>query len=229
MLYHGTSNKETVHRDVDRLLDMVGLSKHVLGRYPHEFSGGQRQRIGIARALSLNPRFLVCDEPVSALDVSIQAQILNLLRSLQKDLGLTCMFVGHGLGAVNYVSDRIAVMYLGKIVEIGPAQEVFHHPVHPYTRALIDAVPIADPKKREQKPLLTGEIGSSTNPPSGCRFHPRCPYATESCRQEVPELCSVFPGSSHLAACPYAIAQLAGGAPAYDAKMQQVVVEQKWR
>ena len=182
MLYHGISNKETVHRDVDRLLDMVGLPKHVLGRYPHEFSGGQRQRIGIARALSLNPRFLVCDEPVSALDVSIQAQILNLLRSLQKDLGLTCMFVGHGLGAVNYVSDRIAVMYLGKIVEIGPAQEVFHHPVHPYTRALIDAVPIADPKKREQKPLLTGEIGSSTNPPSGCRFHPRCPYATESCR-----------------------------------------------
>ena len=229
MLYHGISNKETVHRDVDRLLDMVGLPKHVLGRYPHEFSGGQRQRIGIARALSLNPRFLVCDEPVSALDVSIQAQILNLLRSLQKDLGLTCMFVGHGLGAVNYVSDRIAVMYLGKIVEIGPAQEVFHHPVHPYTRALIDAVPIADPKKREQKPLLTGEIGSSTNPPSGCRFHPRCPYATESCRQEVPELCSVFPGSSHLAACPYAVAQLTGGAPAYDAKMQQVVVEQKWR
>ena len=229
MLYHGISNKETVHRDVDRLLDMVGLPKHVLGRYPHEFSGGQRQRIGIARALSLNPRFLVCDEPVSALDVSIQAQILNLLRSLQKDLGLTCMFVGHGLGAVNYVSDRIAVMYLGKIVEIGPAQEVFHHPVHPYTRALIDAVPIADPKKREQKPLLTGEIGSSTNPPSGCRFHPRCPYATESCRQEVPELCSVFPGSSHLAACPYAIAQLTGGVPAYDAKMQQVVVEQKWR
>jgi|GEM_PF-2184485 len=160
---------------------------------------------------------------------AISENIASMLRSLQKDLGLTCMFVGHGLGAVNYVSDRIAVMYLGKIVEIGPAQEVFHHPVHPYTRALIDAVPIADPKKREQKPLLTGEIGSSTNPPSGCRFHPRCPYATESCRQEVPELCSVFPGSSHLAACPYAIAQLAGGAPAYDAKMQQVVVEQKWR
>ena len=199
MLYHGISNKETVHRDVDRLLDMVGLPKHVLGRYPHEFSGGQRQRIGIARALSLNPRFLVCDEPVSALDVSIQAQILNLLRSLQKDLGLTCMFVGHGLGAVNYVSDRIAVMYLGKIVEIGPAQEVFHHPVHPYTRALIDAVPIADPEKREQKPLLTGEIGSSTNPPSGCRFHPRCPYATEECRAKLPELREVTPG--HFVAC----------------------------
>ena len=199
MLYHGISNKETVHRDVDRLLDMVGLPKHVLGRYPHEFSGGQRQRIGIARALSLNPRFLVCDEPVSALDVSIQAQILNLLRSLQKDLGLTCMFVGHGLGAVNYVSDRIAVMYLGKIVEIGPAQEVFHHPVHPYTRALIDAVPIADPKKREQKPLLTGEIGSSTNPPSGCRFHTRCPYATERCRTADPAAMEISEG--HMVKC----------------------------
>ena len=221
-------SKFEAKRQTDDLLHMVGLEDKKQKKLKG-FSGGQRQRIGIARALSLNPRFLVCDEPVSALDVSIQAQILNLLRSLQKDLGLTCMFVGHGLGAVNYVSDRIAVMYLGKIVEIGPAQEVFHHPVHPYTRALIDAVPIADPKKREQKPLLNGEIGSSTNPPSGCRFHPRCPYATESCRQEVPELCSVFPGSSHLAACPYAIAQLAGGAPAYDAKMQQVVVEQKWR
>lgn len=229
LVIRGEKDQKKIDEEVYRVLELVGLVREHAGRYPHEFSGGQRQRIGIARALSLNPRFLVCDEPVSALDVSIQAQILNLLRSLQKDLGLTCMFVGHGLGAVNYVSDRIAVMYLGKIVEIGPAQEVFHHPVHPYTRALIDAVPIADPKKREQKPLLTGEIGSSTNPPSGCRFHPRCPYATESCRQEVPELCSVFPGSSHLAACPYAIAQLTGGVPAYDAKMQQVVVEQKWR
>ena len=226
---HNLVPKAELNDYIDQVMDNCGLQPFHKDRYPHEFSGGQRQRIGIARALSLNPRFLVCDEPVSALDVSIQAQILNLLRSLQKDLGLTCMFVGHGLGAVNYVSDRIAVMYLGKIVEIGPAQEVFHHPVHPYTRALIDAVPIADPKKREQKPLLTGEIGSSTNPPSGCRFHPRCPYATESCRQEVPELCSIFPGSSHLAACPYAVAQLTGGAHAYDAKMQQVVVEQKWR
>ena len=226
---HNLVPKAELNDYIDQVMDNCGLQPFHKDRYPHEFSGGQRQRICIARALALNPEFVVCDEPVSALDVSIQAQILNLLRSLQKDLGLTCMFVGHGLGAVNYVSDRIAVMYLGKIVEIGPAQEVFHHPVHPYTRALIDAVPIADPKKREQKPLLTGEIGSSTNPPSGCRFHPRCPYATESCRQEVPELCSVFPGSSHLAACPYAIAQLTGGAPAYDAKMQQVVVEQKWR
>ena len=161
MLYHHISTKQTVGKDVDRLLDMVGLPKNVLGRYPHEFSGGQRQRIGIARALSLNPEFLVCDEPVSALDVSIQAQILNLLKSLQKELGLTCLFVGHGLGAVNYVSDRIAVMYLGKIVEIGPAREVFRHPVHPYTKALIDAVPLADPKLREEKKPLGGEIASA--------------------------------------------------------------------
>ena len=228
-IHHMYKTREERREKVEKILAKVGLAPEHAERYPHQFSGGQRQRVGIARALIMNPKLIIADECISALDVSIQAQILNLLRSLQKDLGLTCMFVGHGLGAVNYVSDRIAVMYLGKIVEIGPAQEVFHHPVHPYTRALIDAVPIADPKKREQKPLLTGEIGSSTNPPSGCRFHPRCPYATESCRQEVPELCSVFPGSSHLAACPYAIAQLTGGAPAYDAKMQQVVVEQKWR
>ena len=203
MLYHGISNKETVHRDVDRLLDMVGLPKHVLGRYPHEFSGGQRQRIGIARALSLNPRFLVCDEPVSALDVSIQAQILNLLRSLQKDLGLTCMFVGHGLGAVNYVSDRIAVMYLGKIVEIGEAKEIFRHPVHPYTQALIEAVPVPDPEEKDRrKEFLAGEIGDSANPPMGCRFHPRCPYATPECAKQVPELLELAGCPGHLVACP---------------------------
>lgn len=202
MLYHHISTKQTVEKDVDRLLDMVGLPKNVLGRYPHEFSGGQRQRIGIARALSLNPEFLVCDEPVSALDVSIQAQILNLLKSLQKDLGLTCLFVGHGLGAVNYVSDRIAVMYLGKIVEIGPAREVFRNPVHPYTKALIDAVPVADPNRREEKRLLGGEIASAADPPEGCRFHPRCPYACGACRQSEPQLTETQPGSGHFAACP---------------------------
>lgn len=202
MLYHHISTKQTVGKDVDRLLDMVGLPKNVLGRYPHEFSGGQRQRIGIARALSLNPEFLVCDEPVSALDVSIQAQILNLLKSLQKELGLTCLFVGHGLGAVNYVSDRIAVMYLGKIVEIGPAREVFRHPVHPYTKALIDAVPLADPKLREEKKPLGGEIASAADPPKGCRFHPRCPHACDACRQTEPQLAETLPGSSHFAACP---------------------------
>ena len=188
MLYHGVSTKDTVEKDMVKILDMVGLARNVLGRYPHEFSGGQRQRIGIARALSLNPRFIVCDEPVSALDVSIQAQILNLLKSLQKELHLTLLFVGHGLGAVNYVSDRIAVMYLGKIVEMGEAKEVFNHPVHPYTKALFDAVPVPDPKEREkEKRLLQGEVGDSNHPPKGCRFHPRCPLRE---------------GTAHYAACP---------------------------
>ena len=189
MLYHHISEKNTVERDILKILDMVGLPKTVLGRYPHEFSGGQRQRIGIAKALSLNPEFIVCDEPVSALDVSIQAQILNLLKDLQKELGLTLLFVGHGLGAVNYVSDKIAVMYLGKIVEYGEAKEIFNHPVHPYTKALLEAVPVPDPnEKGRARKLLQGEIGSSTNPPAGCRFHTRCPHATERCMTEVPVL-----------------------------------------
>lgn len=233
MLYHGITDKAGLDRELFRLLDMVGLSKNVLGRYPHEFSGGQRQRIGIARALSLNPKLLVCDEPVSALDVSIQAQILNLLKSLQRELHLTCLFVGHGLGAVNYVSDRIAVMYLGKIVEIGDAADVFWHPAHPYTKALIGAAPVPDPERQEGiTSLVQGEIGSSVNPPSGCRFHPRCPYATEQCRREEPKMQAVdlsggmssgmsggrgqtegaagaertasAAGAGHMAACPYA-------------------------
>lgn len=203
MLYHKISDKKTVEKDMVRILDMVGLPRNVLGRYPHEFSGGQRQRIGIAKALSLNPRFIVCDEPVSALDVSIQAQILNLLKELQKELGLTLLFVGHGLGAVNYVSDRIAVMYLGKIVEIGEAKEVFAHPIHPYTKALLQAVPIPDPSEKEKEhQLLQGEVGSSLNPPSGCRFHPRCPYATEICSQREPKLVKAEAGTGHEAACP---------------------------
>lgn len=203
MLYHGISTRDTVEKDILKILDMVGLPRNTLGRYPHEFSGGQRQRIGIAKALSLNPRFIVCDEPVSALDVSIQAQILNLLKSLQKELNLTLLFVGHGLGAVNYVSDRIAVMYLGKIVEMGNAKEIFGTPVHPYTKALLDAVPVPDPKEKEKKhSLLQGEIGDSTNPPRGCRFHPRCPYATEICSQKEPEMRETEKGSMHYAACP---------------------------
>lgn len=189
MLYHHISEKSTVEKDIRKILDMVGLPKTVLGRYPHEFSGGQRQRIGIAKALSLDPEFIVCDEPVSALDVSIQAQILNLLKDLQKELGLTLLFVGHGLGAVNYVSDKIAVMYLGKIVEYGEAKEIFNNPTHPYTKALLEAVPVPDPNEKARgRKLLQGEIGSSTNPPEGCRFHPRCPYARERCRTEVPAL-----------------------------------------
>ena len=202
LVHHLYQDKADLEKKVLDLLHRVGLDDYHANRYPHEFSGGQRQRIGIARALSLNPEFLVCDEPVSALDVSIQAQILNLLKSLQKELGLTCLFVGHGLGAVNYVSDRIAVMYLGKIVEIGPAKEVFRHPVHPYTRALIDAVPIADPELRREKKILSGEIASASNPPEGCRFHPRCPYACETCRQEEPQLMEMMPQSGHFAACP---------------------------
>lgn len=217
MLYHGKSDQASLDKDLEKLLDMVGLSRTVLGRYPHEFSGGQRQRIVIAKALSLDPKLLVCDEPVSALDVSIQAQILNLLKSLQKELDLTCLFVGHGLGAVNYVSDRIAVMYLGKIVEVGDAKDVFMDPVHPYTNALIQAAPVPDPELEEKEhAILQGEIGSSVNPPSGCRFHPRCPFATERCRTEEPML-TAFAGKNqsgtngHLAACHYAAQFISGG------------------
>lgn len=189
MLYHGVSDKKTIDTDLKQLLDMVGLPQSALLKYPHEFSGGQRQRIGIAKALSLKPEFIVCDEPVSALDVSIQAQILNLIRELQNELGLTSLFVGHGLGAVRYVSDRIAVMYLGKIVEIADAGEVFMHPVHPYTKALTQAAPVADPGRREEKSaVLTGEVASAVHPPKGCRFHPRCPYAREDCSVSEPML-----------------------------------------
>lgn len=212
MLYHHISQKDTVEQDILKILDMVGLPRTVLGRYPHEFSGGQRQRIGIARALSLNPEFIVCDEPVSALDVSIQAQILNLLKDLQKELGLTLLFVGHGLGAVNYVSDQIAVMYLGKIVEYGDAKSIFNHPVHPYTKALLEAVPIPDPQeKRKGRRLLQGEIGSSINPPTGCRFHTRCPYVQAACGQDTPALQHTDSGGrvegTHMVAC---CADLAG-------------------
>ena len=210
MLYHKISTKDTVEKDILKILDMVGLPKLVLGRYPHEFSGGQRQRIGIAKALSLNPKFIVCDEPVSALDVSIQAQILNLLKSLQKELNLTLLFVGHGLGAVNYVSDRIAVMYLGKIVELGDAKEIFNNPVHPYTQALLNAVPIPDPTDTNQQSLLQGEIGNRINPPSGCRFHPRSPYATDACRKNEPIMLETVPGSNHFVACPVVTNQKEG-------------------
>ncbi len=220
MLYHKIVTKDTVQKELHHLLDMVGLPKSVLGRYPHEFSGGQRQRIGIAKALSLKPEFIVCDEPVSALDVSIQAQILNLLKSLKEELHLTLLFVGHGLGAVNYISDRIAVMYLGKIVEVGEAKEIFNHPVHPYTKALLRAVPIPDPfDKKEGRSLLQGEIGDSINPPSGCRFHSRCPYATEICKQREPQLQDIYDEKEkngknmrqeHLVACPIVMLQKEG-------------------
>jgi oligopeptide/dipeptide ABC transporter ATP-binding protein len=210
MLYHHLADRQSVEGKVAHLLEMVGLPKSARTRYPHEFSGGQRQRIGIARALSLEPKLIVCDEPVSALDVSVQAQILNLFCDLQAELGLAYLFIGHGLAAVNYVSDRIAVMYLGQIVEVAPAMELFADPIHPYTRALCAAAPLPDPSLRSRPSiLLKGEIGSAIDPPAGCRFAPRCPYATDACRARRPELAAAAPGGSHFVACPVA---LAGGA-----------------
>ena len=199
MLYHGLADRNNIHQKVEYLLDLVGLAKNALGRYPHEFSGGQRQRIGIAKALSLNPSLLVCDEPVSALDVSIQAQILNLLKNLQKELDLTSIFIGHGLGAVNYVSDRIAVMYLGRIVEIATKDELYNNPQHPYTKALLSAIPIPDVDNKMKREILTGDVPSPLNPPAGCYFHTRCRYASERCSAECPKLHDI--GNGHMVSC----------------------------
>lgn len=173
---------------VKRLIDIVGLPKNSISLYPHEFSGGQRQRIGIARALALNPKFIIADEPISALDVSIQAQIINLFRELQKEFDLTYLFIAHDLRVVEYISDRVAVMYLGRIMEIATSKEIYRHPVHPYTEALLSAVPMPDPKTKKKRIILKGEIPSPINPPSGCVFHTRCIYAQERCRIEVPLL-----------------------------------------
>jgi oligopeptide/dipeptide ABC transporter ATP-binding protein len=189
MLHNGICTKENVEERIDELLQAVGLPRSAKDRYPGEFSGGQRQRIMIAKVLSLNPEFIVCDESVSALDVSIQAQILNLLKEIQEERGLTYLFIAHGLGTVRYISDRIAVMYLGKIVEVADSNTIFRKPLHPYTKMLVDSVPVPDPKYRNRDTYLSeSEIPSAENPPDGCRFHTRCPYATDRCRTECPEL-----------------------------------------
>lgn len=203
LLVHGRSRGKELEQEVYELLDVVGLSRSYARRFPHEFSGGQRQRIGIARALALKPKLIICDEPVSALDVSIQAQILNLLNSLQNEFNLTYIFIAHGLPAVKHVSDHIAVMYLGKIVEIAPKEKLFQHSMHPYTEGLLAAIPISSPFQREDKKriVLSGDIPNPANPPSGCRFHTRCSYCNEKCRNDVPELIETEP--DHFVACHY--------------------------
>jgi oligopeptide transport system ATP-binding protein len=198
---HRTLSTKQIRRRVQELLEVVGLSPDHMNRYPHEFSGGQRQRIGVARALALNPQLIVADEPVSALDVSIQAQVINLLDDLQDEFDLTYVFIAHDLGVVHHVSDRIAVMYLGVVVEVGPSDPLFLHPIHPYTEALLSAIPAieADDVAPRERIVLEGEVPSPIDPPTGCRFHPRCAYATEICAVERPPLTDH--GNSRFAAC----------------------------
>jgi oligopeptide/dipeptide ABC transporter ATP-binding protein len=193
---HGIGTSGDRRERTAALLSRVGLTADAMDRYPYEFSGGQRQRIGIARALAVEPEFIVADEPVSALDVSVQAQVVNLLQDLQQELGLAILFIAHDLAVVQYISDRIVVVYLGRVMEVAPSDELYRHPRHPYTRALLDAAPVPDPTLRRQRVLLEGDIPSPVNPPSGCVFRTRCPYAIADCARVVPPLVEVAPGHS---------------------------------
>ena len=196
---HKIGDKKDRYQLAVDTLKKVGLEEYHSRRYPHEFSGGQRQRIGIARALALQPRFIVCDEPVSALDVSIQSQVLNILKDLQQELGLTYLFIAHNLGVVEHISNRVAVMYLGKMVELADREELFRNPLHPYTKALMSAIPIPNPRLRREHIILKGDVPSPLNPPKGCRFHPRCPIAVAQCAVEEPQFVEKLP--DHSVAC----------------------------
>ena len=228
-IIHGKGDSQQRREWVLALLDKVGLPKSAVDRYPHEFSGGQRQRIGIARAIALKPKLLVCDEAVSALDVSVQSQIVNLLLSLQREMNLSIIFIAHDLSVVKHISDRIAVMYLGRIVELADAQSLYLAPRHPYTQALISAIPVPDPRRRSQRILLTGDVPSPISPPSGCHFHQRCPHATELCKSKAPRL-EVCDEAQHQVAChtPLAVgghaisgSSMSGNAMSGDSRLEQ--------